>query len=337
MLEKLQLVNFQRHTKTTLTLDPHITTITGKSDSGKSAIIRALRWLLLNKPRGNRFIRDGQKNCTVRLLVDGQTVVRAKVGDHLYRFGKQEFKTVARDGMPEQLQQFLQVSELNFQTQHNALFWLDLTPSQVSKEINKLVDMELADRCVRAVAKELREHKATIKVLVSQQQEAKDKAKELKWVPTCQKLHAKTESLQLSAKRLRQRSEDLKALLEQIEATTKRLGRLEHMIGKVSPLRKQCQELVADRRTIETGSNIINGIEHTKDKLDKIPDVSQLRKRCQAFQVERDKWFQLVDVTTTIERAEKGIHLTDKRIEALRKRQKKLNKGICPTCRRPLP
>ena len=53
-IKKLTIENFQSHQRTVIDLAPagQLTIITGRSRSGKTAIIRALRWLLYNDPRG---------------------------------------------------------------------------------------------------------------------------------------------------------------------------------------------------------------------------------------------------------------------------------------------
>ena len=60
-IKSIELQNFQSHVKTII--EPagpgFLTVITGPSDSGKTAIIRALKWLLYNQPQGAEFTRTG--------------------------------------------------------------------------------------------------------------------------------------------------------------------------------------------------------------------------------------------------------------------------------------
>ena len=80
-IKSIELQNFQSHAKTII--EPagpgFLTVITGPSDSGKTAIIRALKWLFYNQPQGAEFTRTGAK--LVRVAVDyvgGVTVVRER-------------------------------------------------------------------------------------------------------------------------------------------------------------------------------------------------------------------------------------------------------------------
>lgn len=80
-IKSIELQNFQSHVKTII--EPagpgFLTVVTGPSDSGKTAIIRALKWLLYNQPQGAEFTRTGTK--LVRVAVNyagGVTVVRER-------------------------------------------------------------------------------------------------------------------------------------------------------------------------------------------------------------------------------------------------------------------
>ncbi len=80
-IKSITIENFQSHEKTALAPAPagQLTTIVGPSDSGKTAIIRALRWLLFNVPQGSDFIRVGVEFARVRVdLDDGTTVIRER-------------------------------------------------------------------------------------------------------------------------------------------------------------------------------------------------------------------------------------------------------------------
>ncbi len=78
-IKTLEIENFQSHIKTQIALAPagQLTVITGPTDSGKTAIFRALRWLLYNTPQGSDFIRAGCSFCRVTATMkSGHIVVR---------------------------------------------------------------------------------------------------------------------------------------------------------------------------------------------------------------------------------------------------------------------
>ena len=79
-LKRVVIENFQCHKKTVI--EPSLeglTVITGPTDHGKSAIVRAMKWLLYNRPLGTDFIRHGQTECKVTFeFADGTIVQRRR-------------------------------------------------------------------------------------------------------------------------------------------------------------------------------------------------------------------------------------------------------------------
>lgn len=78
MLESIRLKNFQKHRAIEIEFDPLVTCITGQSGAGKSSILRAIRWICINRPSGDSFIRHGKKGTVGELTVDGVKVIRKK-------------------------------------------------------------------------------------------------------------------------------------------------------------------------------------------------------------------------------------------------------------------
>jgi exonuclease SbcC len=82
-IKRILIENFQSHAHTEIEIpSPGVTALVGESDQGKSAVVRALRWLFLNEPRGTGFVRAGERMCRVRVeYTDGTTLERVRSGD----------------------------------------------------------------------------------------------------------------------------------------------------------------------------------------------------------------------------------------------------------------
>ena len=50
MFTRLEIKNFQSHKNTTIDFDKNINSICGETDNGKSAVIRAIKWIVENRP-----------------------------------------------------------------------------------------------------------------------------------------------------------------------------------------------------------------------------------------------------------------------------------------------
>ena len=223
MFNSLYLKNFQRHKKLKLKFDKNITSICGKSDSGKSSIFRAIRLLCLNRPDGISFVRNGASYSLVELKVDGIKITRKKgKGRNTYaisdiqdgtdnqlrrrtnilqskRSGEESkgiqsisrrntirgqesiFKAFGQE-VPHPIQKILQISPLNFQGQHSNPFWFSLTPGQVAKELNGIVNLSVIDETLTTVASELRKTRLEAEVSRNRLQDARQRKEELAWV-----------------------------------------------------------------------------------------------------------------------------------------------------------
>ncbi len=81
MIQRIEIENFQSHIHTILEPAPlsQLTVITGASDCGKTAILRALRWAFYNTPQGTDFIRAGCTFARVTItLGNGTQVIRER-------------------------------------------------------------------------------------------------------------------------------------------------------------------------------------------------------------------------------------------------------------------
>ncbi len=75
-LKTVILENFQSHKYTSIDFDQGLNVILGPSDSGKSAIIRGIKWALYNEPSGDYFIREGEREASVTLIFSDNSKVR---------------------------------------------------------------------------------------------------------------------------------------------------------------------------------------------------------------------------------------------------------------------
>ncbi len=154
MFETLLIQNFQAHDKTRIDFAAGITTIVGPSDVGKSAVLRALRWVCTNEPGGDAFIRHGAKGATVRLSVDGHTVTRRRApGGEVneYHLDDKEFKAFGRT-VPEHILRVLALGAVCWQGQHDAPYWFAETAGEVSRQLNAIVNLGVIDDVLARVA-----------------------------------------------------------------------------------------------------------------------------------------------------------------------------------------
>lgn len=240
MIRKLIIKNFQKHQDLTLKLDPKVTTIVGDNDAGKSAIIRALRWLVFNRPQGDRFIRKGAKRTRVTLFVDGHRVSRIKGGTNEYKLDGKRLKGFGTK-VPQDVSGLLNLDALNFLRQHDPPgFWFSLSPGEVSRRLNDVVDLGAIDDVLSRIASRLRREitkRSVIEERLQDAQEEKDR-----WSPAIRagKDLKQVESLKREAEERAQRASEIAADLERLEEAQRKAADL----GRVQQAREELDELL---------------------------------------------------------------------------------------------
>ena len=221
MIESLRLHDFQRHSDIKVDLDPLVTVVTGPSDSGKSSVIRALRWLATNLPHGDSFVRDGSDCAWVGVKVDGKRIVRKKgKGVNTYVVDGNQYEAFGFD-VPQQVQDIVGIGRNNLGLQFDAPFWFGLTPGEVAKELNAVVDLDAIDDVLGSLAAEARAAKAAAGVCGERLAGAEAELTRLMGVPVLEAAFGRLEGLGTDA--LARRSQE--ALFCEAVARGIKLGR----------------------------------------------------------------------------------------------------------------
>lgn len=223
MIEKLSIQNFQSHKNTELIFDKGVNVIIGSSDSGKTAILRALRWLMWNKPGGDSFRSYWGGDTIINAEMDGFNISRSKGSANLYEVNDTEF-TAFGASVPEEIQKVLNISEINLQQQLDSPFLLTETPGNVAKHFNKIAKLNKIDEATSELKKEINSINTTIRV---KQEKLNEYETELKQIPDLDVIEVKLgnlEQLELTRNSTAKRKSQLLNLLADLEEVTEKQG-----------------------------------------------------------------------------------------------------------------
>lgn len=172
--KNLSIENFQSHEHTSIDFDDNFTTIVGASDQGKSAIIRALKWVLFNEPQGDEFIRAGASEVRVALTLDDGTIIvreKGRKNRYILRQGENEyvFESFGR-GVPQEILnahgiKSVKLDEnmslrLSLSEQLDGPFLLSESKPTKAKTIGYLSGVNIIDKAIRDVSLEIRQKAA---------------------------------------------------------------------------------------------------------------------------------------------------------------------------------
>ncbi len=168
MIDSLELINVQQFAHKKIDFSNGINVLVGETGKGKTTIIRALRWVLVNDFDSEAIRKDGSKKTQVSIVKDGAKVTRTKSDSvnryELERNGKiEKFDSIGRK-VPEPILQLFNIPILeidkekiilNIQTQLDSHFMLNEKGTFRNKVLNKLTGNNIVDFVIGSFNKDL--------------------------------------------------------------------------------------------------------------------------------------------------------------------------------------
>lgn len=150
MLQSVTLKNFQSHKNSKLNFDKGVNVIVGTSDSGKSAILRALNSCIYGE-LPNTYRTYNSDETEVSIDVSDKTVTRRR-GDKTneYQVNNSFYKALNRT-VPEDIVNLFNMNDINIQYQLDGPFLLSETPGEVAKRLNKTVNLDIIDSSTKQI------------------------------------------------------------------------------------------------------------------------------------------------------------------------------------------
>jgi exonuclease SbcC len=169
-----EIEGYQGHEFTSLQFDKGFNVIFGRSHSGKSSIMRAIKWAFTNRPRGDGcrsdWLKDLESMCVSIIFSDGEWIFREKAkGLNLYRIsGIEDDLDAIGVSIPDEVVELTGIYDENIQTQGEQYFLIDETPGKIAKRLNSAVGLEIIQEKASKAKALISGVKAEIKVLTAQ-------------------------------------------------------------------------------------------------------------------------------------------------------------------------
>jgi DNA repair protein SbcC/Rad50 len=154
-LKSLGIVNFLNHKELLVEFCPGFNVIAGDSDSGKSAVLRAISWITNNDPTGDAIknwnAEKSESVCAEMTFEDSSTkqqisIIKERIGStSSYSLSTlPDPLDVVGQSVPLEVQELIGFSDLNFKGQHSP-YLFQLTSGQLAKKINELAGLSSID------------------------------------------------------------------------------------------------------------------------------------------------------------------------------------------------
>ena len=333
MIEAIHIRNFRTQKKINVDLSPTVTTIIGESAEGKSTILRALRYAALNKPAGEGMINWDAEKVIVRIFTNDDKVVRIRSKSvNKYLLNTKRFVAFGND-VPAEISQLLNLSDINFQGQFERHFWFCETAGEVSRQLNKIIDLSVIDRTLSNIAGMIRDTNAEIKLTNKRLLEAQTHESNLKYVEAMVNDLANVEDLQ---KRLETKAVECSLLADLLKRATDTLStkkiageqatELRIIVSTAKEINQTClkhSELLAlDLQITET----------TKRLSVPVPDSEPLDKMKDEYHILASHIHDLNHFVETIKSQEEYAQTCIQELSKCKKQFAKATEGKCPIC-----
>lgn len=354
MIESLLIKNFQSHKKTLLEFDKGINVIYGLSQAGKTAILRAFRLLVYNRPSGARFYSnfapmEGTSQVQVQFDNARVTIIKdvrkSKDGKKILKGtiygldrGKDHLDWSPGTDIPGDIRNALNMGEMNIQSQFDAPFLIMSPPGEVARTINKITKLEQVDKWKAELTRRINQKNQEIKIV-------NDQAKEIQ------------KSLENY-----QGFEDLGETINNLITVDNRLGILSRQSGEID---SSLQVIERTQKSIDSWTNALDQLEDicslviqmddelkkAKDKRDIIEHIDLLDRDLDYMGGVLKDLMSLRNLLTeeryrnSLDNALSDIEFTNKEIEADTKEYEKMKARYmelikqdkkCPVCFAPI-
>jgi tetratricopeptide (TPR) repeat protein len=249
-------------------LDEGLTVILGPTDQGKSAIIRALKWVLYNEPRGTDFITVGCKYCRVTLeMSNGTVIIRERDGNknrYILRKDGQEqifegfgngvpFEITRAHGIPKIHIDRDSTSAVNLAEQLEAPFLISESGSTRAKALGQLIGVHIIDAAQRNTIRDLMDAEQRKKLINKEISDINEELKNYQDLPA-----------------LESRSAALKVLLNEIKQKRALLVRFTEIRQRLVPTTQGIEEAcnILDKTTnVGKAETIYHKIVNNSDRI----------------------------------------------------------------------
>lgn len=294
MITRIELNNFQSHQHNAFEFDGGVNAIIGPSDSGKTAILRALRWVIWNRPLGDAFRSDWGGDTSVTIQVPDNTIIRWKHDNaHGYTVNGNKLTAIKTD-VPEDVTHILNIDEVNLQQQFDRPFLLDSSAGEVAAHFNKIAHLDIIDSTMKTLASWQRKLNQDVQVCESKINEYEASIALYEYLPDMERKITRAEKLQNRIEKLDKDLMELGKIIDTIEEINLQMEEfepllaLEKYVTDYLALRDTKISLESSKDTLTTLVSDINATTTAIEKLSALPTKETcLNEAIESFQMIR--------------------------------------------------
>ncbi len=343
MIIKVEIENFQSHKNTVLEFVPGTNVVIGESDAGKSAIFRAINWVITNRPLGDTFRSDWGGDTRVAVYTsEGGVIERIKTATRNVYVINGKPLTAFGSEVPEQVSEILRMDEANIQSQMDIPFLLAVSPGEAARLLNKAASIDDIDYTISNLRSEYQKISNNIKFNEGKLKDYEEKIKEYDNIPI---LEGKLEQLE-DAEKEREKHEQKLAKLTQLVAGVIRIHTELEKTKNIQQIAQKFEQILSRYNQYEEQRKRLDKLEQVAHKVkirrtylkstqyidDCLTLVEKAYIEYQEYQTRQQTLSQLKRLVESITSLTQSIDRVEREISQLEKEFRKLCPDECPLC-----
>ena len=343
MIIKVEIENFQSHKNTVLEFVPGTNVVIGESDAGKSAIFRAINWVITNRPLGDTFRSDWGGDTRVAIYTaEGDVIERIKTATRNVYVINGKPLTAFGSEVPEQVTEILRMDEANIQSQMDVPFLLAVSPGEAARLLNKAASIDDIDYTISNLRGEYQKISNNIKFNEGKLKDYEEKIKEYDNIPI---LEGKLEQLE-DAEKEREKYEQKLGKLTQLVAGVIRIHTELEKTKNIQQITQKFEQILSEYNDYEEQRKRLDKLEQIAQKVkarreylkstqyveDCIALVQKAYDEYREYQTKQQTLFKLKHIVGNMTTLNQSIQRIDREISQLEKEFRKLCPDECPLC-----
>lgn len=298
-IEKVILKNFQSHKYTEVNFNKGLNVILGNSDSGKTSILRGIKWALYNLPDGDSFITQGEKECSVKVIFNNKVAVtRIKSSSKnqyiLSKPGEEDmvFSGFGRNVVPLEIVEATGMKQVSIDRRKDAIiniseqlegpFLLNETPSVRAGAIGRLTGVNILDDALKNTVTDNNLLQRDYKKVLEEKNKVEEEIKKFEYLKNKKILFDKLVEIQRNLEEKNTYLNNLKSLkisYDSVKYEKQRLTseleryknldqlensylKIENKIGKYKEFSNLNIQIINNRREQKAHSEILNSLDN---------------------------------------------------------------------------
>jgi DNA repair protein SbcC/Rad50 len=296
-IERLKIEDFQDHRLTDVRFKPGINLIVGSSDVGKSALLRALNWVLHDEPKGKSFIRRGASEAKVTVYWSDGTVVQRIKSDHrnavILETPEQKYDPFEKIGreLPQEVIDAMgnppkdeRHGAISYADQMAPLYLVSLSKTELPRAIAEMMGIDDLDEAAQNLATKSRQFgnkaKETEKRIAALDNNLLFYANLEDRLESCDEIEGRMEKLESlyglieNARELIEERAELQRLGANAKVTLERATSICQLKPALDEIEQTCSEIKALQSIIERRDEVASGLAEAQQRLKTLQSVT---------------------------------------------------------------